>query len=233
MERANVKKTEFETVAMLLVVGSAFCGSAIAQAQPAGGDAEVAVEWPTYGGNLASHRYAPLDQINASNFERLRVAWEWRGASAPIDSGGATLPRNLPIYAKGKLITTAGPKRAVVAIDPASGRTLWTFQEPETFRWEYSMRASHGKGVAYAEIDGKGVVFVTTPAFFLHALDAETGKPLANWGKGIPLPGFPSTGSVDLVADIIKDWDPWLNLKQKYDPTNFFRGNQNIQPADT
>jgi FAD/FMN-containing dehydrogenase len=22
-------------------------------------------------------------------------------------------------------------------------------------------------------------------------------------------------------------------LKQKYDPTNFFRGNQNIQPADT
>ena len=80
------------------------------------------------------------------------------------------------------------------------------------------MRASHGKGVAYAEIDGKGVVYVTTPAFFLHALDAETGKPLAGWGKGIPIPGFPSTGTVDMVADIIKDWDPWLNLKQPYDP---------------
>jgi quinoprotein glucose dehydrogenase len=57
-----------------------------------------------------------------------------------------------------------------------------------------------------------------TPAFFLHALDAETGKPLDKWGSGVPLKGFPTTGSVDLVKDIIKDWDPWLSLKRPYDP---------------
>ena len=45
------------------------------------------------------------------------------------------------------------------------------------------MRANHGKGVAYARINGRGVVFISTPAFFLHALDARTGRPLENWGK--------------------------------------------------
>ena len=53
------------------------------------------------------------------------------------------------------------------------------------------MRANHGKGVAYARINGRGVVFITTPAFFLHALDARTGQPLANWGGSVPIAGLP------------------------------------------
>jgi hypothetical protein len=36
--------------------------------------------------------------------------------------------------------------------------------------------------VAYAKVDGRGVIFISTPAFFLWALDAETGRPLENWG---------------------------------------------------
>jgi glucose dehydrogenase len=195
-----------------LLAAAVFSGGAFAQANPRG-------EWRGINGDATSQRYSSLDQINASNASRLKVAWEWKGASeASIDSGAATLARNLPIYARGKLISTAGPKRAVVAIDPATGKTLWTWQEPETFRWEYSMRSSHGKGVAYAEIDGKGVVYIVTPGFFLHALDVETGKPLPNFGGGVPLKGFPSTGSVDMVKDLIADWDPWLNLKKPYDP---------------
>ena len=63
------------------------------------------------------------------------------------------------------------------------------------------MRAPYGKGIAYGEIDGRGVVYISTPAFFLHALDIETGEPLANWGTGVPIEGFPPSGSVDLVAD--------------------------------
>ena len=35
-------------------------------------------EWRTYGGNLASNRYSPLDQINASNFNKLEVAWRFK-----------------------------------------------------------------------------------------------------------------------------------------------------------
>ena len=80
------------------------------------------------------------------------------------------------------------------------------------------MRQGYGKGIAYGEIDGRGVVYITTPGFFLHALDADTGRPLENWGEGVPIPGFPSSGSVDMVADLIEGWGPWENLNQKYDP---------------
>ena len=148
---------------------------------------------------LPGARRAPgistLDQINASNFSNLKVAWEWRGEKdAGIPLGGTVNARSLPIYADGMLITTAGPLRTVVALDPASGKTLWTFQEPPTPRQEYSMRANHGKGVAFARVNGRSVVFISTPAFFLHALDARTGRPLENWGEGCTDSRLPENG---------------------------------------
>ena len=48
---------------------------------------------------------------------------------------------------------------------------------------EYSMRANHGKGVAYTRINGRGVVLVTTPAFFLHALDVADRPPARELGR--------------------------------------------------
>jgi Glucose dehydrogenase len=35
-------------------------------------------EWRTYGGDLGHTRYSPLDQINASNFNKLEVAWRFK-----------------------------------------------------------------------------------------------------------------------------------------------------------
>jgi quinoprotein glucose dehydrogenase len=182
---------------------------ATAQQQVVAADAE----WTNINGNAFSTRYTTLDQINPSNFWRIETAWDWVGdEDAGIDLGGGVNARSLPIYVDGRLITTSGPRRTVLALDPATGETQWTFQEPVTFRQEYSMRANHGKGVAYAEVPGRGgVVFVTTPAFFLHALDADTGQPLQNWGEAVPIDGFPASGSVDLVADLIEDWGPWQN----------------------
>ena len=179
------------------------------------------VEWSNITGGYSSTRFSPADQINATNFNDLRVAWEWRGAKdAGVELGGPVNPRGLPIYTDGLLITTSGPRRTVVALDPATGKTIWSFQEPTTARQEYSMRANHGKGVAYTRINGRGVVLVTTPAFFLHALDARTGRPLENWGGAVPVEGFPKTGSIDLLKDLIADWQPWLNAKQTYNPNN-------------
>jgi quinoprotein glucose dehydrogenase len=200
---------------ILSTVVLATCSSSEAQAVQQQPDQS----WQHINGNASSSRYSPVAQITAENFANLQVAWRWTGATdAGIDIGGATPPRNLPIYANGKLITTTGTRRTVVALDPATGRTLWNFQEPVTPRHEYSMRSGHGKGVAYAEVGGRGVVFVVTPAFFLHALDAETGKPLENWGGAVPVPGFPTTGSVDLVKDIIADWEPWTSRNETYNP---------------
>ncbi|MDP6580212.1 MAG: hypothetical protein QF681_06115, partial [Vicinamibacterales bacterium] len=129
--------------------------------------------WTHWGGDAASTRYVPFDQINASNFEDLEVAWVWRG-----DNFGPhvyNIQRSTPIYAEGKLFSVAGERRTVFAMDPATGETLWTFREPSTKRWEDSMRKSYGKGVAYEEVDGEGRIYVVTPAFFLHVLDADTG----------------------------------------------------------
>ena len=148
-------------------------------------------EWPGITGGNTGTRYSTLDQINASNFNKLKVAWEWRGERTPASARREVNARVLPIYVDGMLITTSGPRRTVVSLDPATGKTLWTFQEPMTPRQEYSMRSNHGKGVAFARINGRGVVFVTTPAFFLHALDARTGRPLENWGGSVPIARLP------------------------------------------
>ncbi len=170
-------------------------------------------EWRYIGGDAGHTRSTPLRQIDRSNFGELELEWTWQDTSF-----GTTPPRSTPVYADGRLFTVAGARRHVVAIDPASGETLWSFREPNTFRWEYSMRAPWGKGVAYAELDGRGVVYVVTPAFFLYALDAETGRPLENWGRAVPIEGFSETGVVDLLPDLIADWDPWLQRDELYDP---------------
>ena len=154
--------------------------------------------WNHWGGDAASTRYSPLDQINAENFEDLAVAWVWRG-----DNFGPSVDfimRSTPIYAQGKLFSVSGQRRTAVAIDPATGETLWTFREPSTGRWENSMRKNYGKGVAYAQEGGVGRVYLVTPAFFLHALDADTGRPLEDFGDH---------GTVDMLADFGYDYDPY------------------------
>ena len=177
-------------------------------------------EWPGITGGYTSTRYTPLDQINASNFNSLKVAWQWLGEVPPGIEIGDINARSLPIYVDGMLLTTSGPRRTVVSVDPVTGKTLWTYQEPETPRHAYSMRSNHGKGVAYARVNGRGIVFMTSPGFFLHALDARTGQPLEGWGTAVPVRGFPKTGTVDMLKDLIADWQPWLDAKQQYDPAN-------------
>ena len=177
-------------------------------------------EWPSITGGYTSTRYAPFDQINANNFNTLKVAWEWRGEVPPGVELGDINARGLPIYVDNLLYTTSGPRRTLIAMDPVTGKTVWTFQEPETPRHAYSMRSNHGKGVAYTRIGGRGVILITTPGFFLHALDAKTGAPLEGWGTSVPVRGFPKTGSVDMLKDLIADWQPWLDAKLPYDPAN-------------
>ena len=182
------------------------------------GDAQQSGDWPAITGGDSSTRYSPLGQITAENFGNLKIAWEWNGSDLPPGTElGDVNGRGLPIYVDGMLITVSGPRRTVVSLDPATGKTLWSFQEPLTPRHEYSMRSNHGKGVAYTKINGRGVVLVTTPGFFLHALDAKTGKPIEGWGESVPVQGFGKSGSVDMLKDLIADWQPWKQTEQKYD----------------
>jgi len=199
--------------ALIVAVGIFLVGATPAAAQGPGTEDG---EWHYLGGDAWHTRYLPARQIDASNFDRLDVAWEWNGQS--FGSLGPDLMRSTPSFVDGVLYTVAGDRRTVVAIDATTGATIWTYREPDTFRWEYSTRKGYGKGVAYAEVNGKGVIFNISPARFLYALDAETGRPLENWGRGVALPGFAKTGVVDVLEDQVVGWGPWEELKQPWDP---------------
>ena len=169
--------------------------------------AQDTVEWTTLGNDFAHTRSTPATQITPQNFGELEVAWTWDGASFEAQSGRAT-----PSYINGRLYTVAGARRHVVAIDPKSGATIWSYREPDTGRWDYSMRADYGKGVGYANIDGRDVIYIISPGFFLTALDAETGRPLEGFGEPVPVEGFPETGVVDLLKDLGHPYDPYEGI---------------------
>ena len=172
--------------AALLTVAAALATQTLSAQQP---------QWRYWGADAASTRYSPLDQIDASNFEDLEVAWIWRADNYSPSRG--EMLRATPIYVDGTLYSVAGSRRTAVAIDPATGETLWTFREPTTKRWEDSMRKNYGKGVAYAEVNGRPMIYLVTPAFFMHALDPATGRKITSFGKG---------GTVDLLGDLGR-WD--------------------------
>lgn len=192
-----------KTLARALPLGLLLVATASVQAQDE-------VEWVHLGGDFDHTRYSPATNITPENFGELKEAWVWDGASFDAQSGRAT-----PSFIDGLLYTVAGPRRHVVAIDPVSGETVWSYREPNTFRYEYSMRADYGKGVAYNVVDGKGVIYISTPAFFLVALDAKTGAPLEGFGKKVPVEGFPETGVVDMLADLGHDYDPFYGIPKE------------------
>ena len=199
------------TLALALSVQLVAPPSLVAQ----GGSGTENGEWHYLGGDAAHTRYSPLDQIEASNFEDLEIAWIWRA-----DNFGPTVDyafKSTPSFVDGILYTVASERRQVAAIDPATGETLWVFREPNTLRWERSMRQNYGKGVTYAEVDGRGVIYITTPGFFLHALDAKTGLPLEGFGRPVPVEGFPDTGVVDALEDLVRGWLPFEELGQPLD----------------
>ena len=198
-----------------LVIASLLLVPATSSAQLTGNDNG---EWRYLGGDAGHTRSSSLNQITAENFSTLKVAWVFRGDN--FGQGLEFTARSTPLFVDGVLYTVMGQRRQVVAIDAATGETKWTFREPETSRYYRSPRTDFGKGVAYANVDGRGVIYVSTPGFFLWALDAKTGRPLENWGTTpVPLKEFPKSGVIDMIPDLVRDWDPWKNWKgEPYDP---------------
>ena len=153
-EGVGVTRREFlEGRGAALLVATAALGVLLVTPVP-GGTQQVddrpgtePAEWRYIGGDAGHTRSTLLNQIDASNFGDLQVEWTWSSASFGPTS------RPTPVYAGGKLFTVAGSRRHVVALDAATGRTLWTFREPNTFRWEYSMRAAWGNGTCQRQWD--------------------------------------------------------------------------------
>jgi quinoprotein glucose dehydrogenase len=147
-------------------------------------------EWRSYGGDLGNTRYSPLDQINASNFDKLEVAWRFNTANL-----GPRPEFNLeatPLMVGGVLYTVAGSRRDVVALDATNGELLWVHGEKEGARGDAAPRKLSGRGLAYWTNGREERILYVTPGYRLIALDAKTG---------IPVPGFGKAGVVDLKMD--------------------------------
>jgi quinoprotein glucose dehydrogenase len=137
-------------------------------------------EWRYWGADAWSTRYSPLDQINGSNFSSLQVAWRWNGS---VD-GPDEYYRTTPIFANGKLYTVATTHRYVYSIDPATGKTLWTYKLEEGIRWQKAPRQFAGRGFAYwNDARGNERLLVVTPGYHLLVLDAKTGLGDPNVGQ--------------------------------------------------
>jgi quinoprotein glucose dehydrogenase len=155
-------------------------------------------EWPTYGGDLGHTRYVPFDQIDASNFGSLELAW--RFSVANMGPTPETRFQSTPLVVDGVLYTTGGTRRAVTALDAATGEQLWVFRLDEGARGAEAPRQLSGRGLAFWQRgDDKRVVYVT-PGYQLVALDARTGRPIETFG---------TDGVVDLKASLDQgdDWD--------------------------
>src|SRR6059036_218321 len=160
-------------------------------------------EWPHYTADLKGTRYSPLDQINASNFTKLEVAWRFK-----TDNLGPFPEFKLegtPLVIKGVLYTTAGTRRSVIALDAKTGELIWAHSLREGKRAAVSPRQLSGRGVGY-RTDGRGddrVLYVTT-GYQLVALHAKNGAMISSFGRD---------GMVDLKVGVVKGANQQIDLE--------------------
>src|SRR5438105_12655640 len=185
MYRMRVKRIFFAAASVGASLAIASAAPLLAQSGAKGG------EWRSYGGDLGHTRYSPLDQINASNFGKLEIAWRFK-----TDSLG---PRpeyqfeSTPLMIKGVVYSTAGSRRAVIALDAATGEMLWMHSENEGARGAAAPRQLSGRGLAYWSDGGNDDrILSVTPGYRLIALNARTGVPVRSFG---------ADGVVDLKKD--------------------------------
>ncbi len=154
-------------------------------------------EWRHYAGDLASTRYSPLDQIDRDNFNELELVWRMK-----TDNFGAEPEYNFqstPLMVDGVVYTTAGTRRAVVAVDAGTGEYLWMHRLDEGERGSAAPRRLSGRGLAYRDDGAAGQILYVTPGYQLIALNADTGRRVSSFG---------TDGIVDLMQNMDQEIDP-------------------------
>src|SRR5688572_10189909 len=195
--RSMNRRVMMATSSVFALFGQAALAQAPAPAAPAAPPAPKVpdTDWTQFGGDLASTRYSPLDQIDASNFNKLELAWKFN-----TDALGPTPDayfNSTPLIVKGRIFTTAGMRRDVVALDGATGELLWAYRHDEGAR--LGTRGGPGFGCAYwTDGTNERVIFVTR-GYTMISLDAKTG---------LPDPNFGVNGLLDLRLNNDQEIDP-------------------------
>ena len=193
---------------LLLLVLSALVGlvwmiTIAASGEPSGQPSTKNGDWPHYTADLKGTKYSPLDQINASNFNKLEVAWRFK-----TDNLGTRPEYKLegtPVAIKGILYATAGTRRSIVALDGKTGELMWSHSMREGNRAAIAPRQLSGRGLSYWT-DGRGddrVIYVTT-GYRLVELNAHDGSVIKSFGKD---------GLVDLKVGMVTGTGKQIDLE--------------------
>ena len=130
-------------------------------------------EWPSYAGTNWSQKYSPLDQIDASTFADLSIAWTWESADVklieslqrrylpPLDANGL---KATPLVVNGVMYLSTGLAQ-VVALNPTTGEMLWV-HDPRAY--------TTGK-------DDERLLMGTHDGFLI-AVNARTGRSINSFG---------------------------------------------------
>jgi len=154
-------------------------------------------EWLTYGGNYAETRYSPLRQIDATNVDRLGLAWTYA-----LGTGGGNQEAT-PLFSGGVLYGITNYSIAF-ALDAQTGKELWRF-DPGVTRAFTTGQTNGGvccgilnRGLALYE----GKVIIPVLDRRLIALDSTTGKPV--WTTRI-LPEDATGYSLTMAPRVVKN----------------------------
>ncbi len=154
-------------------------------------------EWPQYAGDTGSSKYSPVDQIDHENVGRLELAWTWDAfdnsnyIKPGVDPSSMSRAERrtkfpdpfkaTPLMVGGKLFIRTNFS-GVAAIEPSTGKTLWTY-DPGTAAWgRPGMFGFATRGLAYWSEGDEQRILLCTSDSFLVALDPETGKPITTFG---------------------------------------------------
>lgn len=185
--------------------------------------AETAADWPAYGGTGYGSRYSSLRQITPSNVGDLKLAWEFRTGDIKSANDPDEFTNEVTPLKVGDLLYTCSPHQIVFALEAASGKLRWKF-DPQITR-NKAFQHMTCRGVAYHETrpgavtaDGAPApsdcpkrIFLPTDDGRMFALDAESGRPCAEFGNDgqidlkegseITTPGFYEGTSPPVATD--------------------------------
>jgi len=167
--------------------------------------------WPAYGGDAGGTRYSPLSSITPANVAELEVAWTFR--TGELGDGVKDWRRSAfeatPILYQGTLYFTTS-STDVIAIDAVTGALHWRYAARARRDLHYSDGVSRGVSLwvdAGSAPDAvcHARIYAPTLDSRLWALDAATGRPCADFGRG---------GALNLLEGMRSADDPtgeWRN----------------------
>jgi alcohol dehydrogenase (cytochrome c) len=129
-----------------------------------------AVNFPTYGFDLANTRHVPFKDITADNINELGVVWtaDFKTLDKDVKNGN----QSYPVIVDGVIYITTGGNQ-VFAFEGATGKQLWHWKPtPEMLASFSKSGIVANRGVSI----GEGKVFMLTTDNQIVSLDQKTGE---------------------------------------------------------